>query len=388
MDAVTSTHAQTPMTEPAAEMAASPPGPKQSISKAAIRRLAHDVGARLGRDAHESAVREMESYVERIVRHAMEAMVFSRRKSVSLNHMLFAAGVCGGVPTDLRNIDPAGLKHLNKCNPQAPPGLRKDVLWRAEISEASFAKVAKAAARQCQANLRITSQARRMLQLLAEYHIMRGFDKRGTLSSPEETNPMVSEMMGVFDCDCDVALSLAGVVQEVCARAPELLAMGAVKTIDERLVRTALAPSRPWAQDWTPPADFVEAKTVKMVERILRGRAADKRVTTSACAFLAACFRRVVFESRGLEAPCGAPRPQRKTPSTAEAPSRKRKPPPPPEALDEPKPKAAKKTTSKAPVAPQDVAAAVRPKAKAKSRSVAANDAQSNRPPPAQALTS
>jgi histone H3/H4 len=286
----------------------SAPPSKQIISKAAIRRLAHDVGARLAKDAHQTALEDLEKYVMKVMQHASGAMSFSRRKSVSLSHVLFAAGVCGGVPASLRAMQAEDLKRLSKCNPQAPPALRKDVLWRAEISEASFSKVAKNAAKQCHASLRITSQARRMLQLLAEYHIMKTFDKRGALGKPEEENPMSQNMMNVFECSQETAAVLVDVIEEVCNRTPELLAMSSVKTIDERLIRTALAPTRPWAQEWTPPEGFVEGKTVKVVERILRGRAADKRVTISASTFLAACFCKVVTESRGEVVGAGVPK--------------------------------------------------------------------------------
>ena len=282
-----------------------PPSSKQHISKAAIRRLAHDVGARLGKELYQTTLDEMHAYVAKVTEHAVRAMSFSRRKSISLNHVLFAAGICGGVPAGLRELKAADLSRLNKCNPQAPSSLRKDVLWRAEISEASFAKVAKQAAKQCHASLRVTSEARRMLQLLAEYNIMKNFDKRGTLGQLEEPNPMIQNMMSVFACDLTTAASLVRIVEEICSRAPELLDMGAVKTIDERLIRTALAPSWSWAQDWVPPDAFVPGKTVKLVERIIRGRATDKRVTVSASTFLAACFQRVVMESRGEIAPSG-----------------------------------------------------------------------------------
>jgi hypothetical protein len=145
-----------------------------------------------------------------------------------------------------------------------------------------------------------------MLQLLTEYHVMRGFDKKGALAKPEEEDPMVSNMKAVFECDRATAAQLSNVVHELCNRAPELLAMCSVKTIDDRLVRTAVAPLRPWVQDWTPPPDLVDAKTVKVVERILRGCAADKRVTVTASSFLAACFRRIVLESRNEPVPCAA----------------------------------------------------------------------------------
>jgi len=297
--------------------AKSPKSPKQIISKAAIRRLAHDVGARLAKDAHQTALEGLEKYVACVMQHAAGAMSYSRRKSVSLNHILFAAGVCGGVPPSLRSLRAEDLKRLSKCNPQAPPSLRKDVLWRAEISEASFSKVAKNAAKMCHASLRVTSQARRMLQLLTEYHVMKSFDKRGTLGTPEEEDPMVKNMMDVFDCNQATALMLVDVVQEVCNRTPELLAICSVKTIDERLIRTGLTPTRPWAQEWTPPEGFVNGKTIKVVERILRGRAADKRVTVKASTFLAACFHRVVLESRGEAVPSGTaiPSPKEKAPA-------------------------------------------------------------------------
>jgi hypothetical protein len=315
----------TPAVAPVEEaQAAKPVSPKQIISKAAIRRLAHDVGARLGKDLYQTVLSDLHVYVTNVMQHAARAMSFSRRKSISLSHVLFAAGICGGVPASLRELQADDLSRLNKCNPQAPPSLRKDVLWRAEISEASFTKVAKQAAKQCHTSLRITSQARRMLQLLAEYNVMKSFDKRGTLGRPEEQNPMIQNMVGVFGCDEATATSLVKIVEEICSRAPELLAMGTVKTIDERLVRTALAPSRSWAQDWTPPEAFVPGKTVKVVERILRGRAADKRITVSASTFLAACFQRVVMESRGETVPSGVckvkepvQRKAKGTPSTA-----------------------------------------------------------------------
>jgi histone H3/H4 len=278
-------------------------GSKQIVSKAAIRRLAHDVGARLGKDAHAAALQELQGYVAKVLRLAANAMAFSRHRSIALNHVLFAAGVCGGVPASLRQLPPEELRRLNKSNPQAPPALRKDVLWRAEISEASFAKVTKSIAKQCEVSLRITSQARRMLQLLAEYQLMRSFDRRGTLAKPEEEVPMVQDMANVFECDQATAQQIVALSQEVCGRTPELLALGAVKTIDERLIRAALLPSRGWALDWRPPEAFVSAKIAKVVERILRGRAADKRVTISASGFLAAALMRVVLESRGLPVP-------------------------------------------------------------------------------------
>lgn len=267
------------------------PKARPVVSKAAIRRLAHDVGARLGKDAHVAAVVELEAYVHRVLDLAVYAMTFARRKSVDVSHVLFAAEAHGDVPSELGSATADDLKRLLRCNPLAPASLRKETLRHGEISEASFAKVTKGVAKKCKDKLRITGGARHLLQLLTEYHLMKSFDRRGRLTASSEKQSATQHLLAeVYGCGAAEAARLVAVFERLCDRMPSLLAMADVKTVDERLVRAALLPDQPVLARWAPRA-AAPAAAVKIVGRLLRGRAADKRITTGAAAYLAAALQ-------------------------------------------------------------------------------------------------
>lgn len=284
---------ETPREVPAevpAEAPATEARQRAVISKASIRRLAHDAGARLGRDAHLAAVVELEVYVQRLLELAVHAMTYARRKSVGVSHVLFAAEAHGGVPAELRRASEQDLKRLQRCNPLAPVGLRKETLCHTEISEASFAKVTKGVARRCKEKLRITGAARHLLQLLTEHHLMQRFAQRaGPLADGRHssTERLFAEVLGCAD-----AQALVRAFDGLCERLPALMDMADTKTVDERLVRAAMQPDHAWAATLdagaAPPA---APDVVKIMTRLLRGRAADKRVTTGAGAFLASALQ-------------------------------------------------------------------------------------------------
>lgn len=285
-----------------------PKAPRPMISKASIRRLAHDVGARVGKEALEGAAEELKGYVSAMLGHASLAMSFSRKKSISLNHISFASDVYGHTPSSLRSLTAEQLKHLAKSNPRAPSTLRKDVLWRAEISEASFSKVMKGILKESAGgSVRVTSQARRLLQLLAEYHVMKAFDRKGLLLAKERDEPPLRKTFArVFGCSEEAADLLLETMKDLERRIPALLGISATKTVDERLLRTALGAVRPWARTWVAPADFVSSSTKRALDRFLRASAVDKRVTASSGEFLAACLTRIVLEQQGLPVPEGS----------------------------------------------------------------------------------
>jgi len=291
-----------PSSEPAAKKA-----PRPVISKASIRRLAHDVGARVGKDALEGATEGLKRYIETMLGHASLAMAFSRKKSISLTHMYFASDVCGHAPTSLRSLTAENLKRLAKSNPQAPSALRKDVLWRAEISEASFSKVMKGILKEKASSVvRVTSQARRLLQLLAEYHVMKTFDRKGSLLAKEqEEPPMRKNLVRIFSCSEEAADLLIETMKDLERRIPALLGIGSMKTVDERLLRTALGAAHPWARTWVAPADFVSRAKKRALDRLLRASVVDKRVTATSGEFLATCLTRMALEKQGLPVPEG-----------------------------------------------------------------------------------
>ena len=274
---------------------------RQVVSKAAIRRLAHDVGARLSKDAHVAAVVELESYVQRLLELAVSAMTFSRRKSMGVDHILYAAEAHGGVPLELRGIKNEDLKKLQRCNPQAPASLRKETLCHSEISEASFCKITKTIAKKCKEKLRLTSSARHFLQLLTEFHIMRSFDRHGLLSIAKDSRSATQRLfMEVYDCDAPTSMRLLTAFENLSDRIPSLLAMASVKTIDERLIVAALLPDEPWISEWVAPADASPPEdATKILGHLLRGRAPDKRITTGASHFLALALQKL----QGLQKP-------------------------------------------------------------------------------------
>jgi hypothetical protein len=283
------------------EPPAAPRGRAHVISKAAIRRLAHDAGGRLHKDAYGEALERLRAYVGRLVELAVSAMDFSKRKSLALQHVFYAAEAHGGVPTELRSLVAEDLKRLQKCSPKCEAAMRKKDLRHAEISEASFSKEAKDAARACRPGLRVTTAARRTLQLLAEYHVMRSFDRHGQVDAPPAIlNATERTLRDIYACSQAEAKDLAGVMDDVCERVPELLLMSSAKTVDDRLLRAALAPRAAWAASWEPPKDYVEPRVVKLTDRMLRGRVADKRVTNGGSLFMACALQRT---AHGLEPP-------------------------------------------------------------------------------------
>lgn len=281
------------------------------ISKSSLKRLAHDVGARVGKDCLEQAFEKLQGYVASVLDAALLAMSFARKKSISLSHVRFAAEACGSVPNELRELSAEHLVRLLKSNPQAPALLRKDVLWRAEISEASFGKVvkkllnARASVEGSGHAARITVQARRLLQLLGEYRVMLFFDKKNSLSSRLEQTPRVGRKLAqAFSCTATKAQELAQTLEHLEARMEALLSLGSAKTVDERLIRTALSLDLDWVADWTPPPEPHDASrggvAKRCTDRLLRAAALEKRVTPEAVSFLTACLLRASGASSDL----------------------------------------------------------------------------------------
>ena len=324
-----------PVAEGEAPAAAPDKVSRPLISKASIRRLAHDVGARVGKEALDGAMTGLTKFMEEMLGHASSAMLFSRKKSISLKHMHFAANVNGGSPASLLGLSSEHLQRLSKSNPQAPSALRKDVLWRAEISEASFRKVMKgilkAKAETNGTPLRVTCQARRLLQLLSEYHVMKTFDRKGTLLGKEQEDPpALRSFMRIFSCDQASAELLLETTKDLERRMQALLAIGPMKTVDERLLRTALGSAHAWALTWVPPESFVSVGARRAMDRILRSSVLDKRVTARASEIFAACLQRIALEAQRLPVPegshltesAGRPRAEKPVKKTALKPSR------------------------------------------------------------------
>ena len=71
------------------------------ISRAAVRRLAHDAQQKFSRDSYEGALDELERFLSNVMRVSQRAAVFSRRKAVAREHVT-AARPGDGVVVDVR----------------------------------------------------------------------------------------------------------------------------------------------------------------------------------------------------------------------------------------------------------------------------------------------
>lgn len=265
------------------------------ISRAAIRRLAHDAQQRFSRDSYEGALDELHHFLSSVLRISQRATVFSRRKAVAREHVLYALDSLNvPVPDEVRALDAEGLSKLQRCNPKAPAQQRKRSVLHVELSEVAFARLAKRVAKNNELPSRLSSQARRVLQLVAEQHMMSFFAEKGDICSDAlARDGLTAETLQVAcECSTEVAAALTVFLNRILDRIPALLAISRTKTIDGRLLHAAFA-SMSTAFEPTPKKHSLDCenektqKLARLCDRILRGRAADKRITTSASVFLA-----------------------------------------------------------------------------------------------------
>ena len=260
------------------------------ISKAAFRRLAHDAHQKLTKQSYETALVDLDAFLLQLVNASLRASTFSRKKSIAREHVLFAVKSMGiQLPQELAEADEHSLKKLQKCNLHAPAQQRKQNALHAEVSEASFSRTSKRIATKCRANLRISSQARRLLQLIAEQRIMAFFasstnDSPASASADASTTACLQNALG---CSEHEAVKMSVLISEISRQMPSLLEISQTKTVDDRLIMASLGTMAPWAVEIDIRQHVPDSRLVRLCDRILRGRAADKRVTVSAAATLA-----------------------------------------------------------------------------------------------------
>lgn len=264
------------------------------LSRAAVRRLAHDAQKRLTKHSYEHVLAEVDHFLQKILHAAYRACQYSRKRSIAREHILYSANALGlRVPEELQNASRDDLLKLRKCNLHAPSKSRKSSVLHAEVSEASFSRVSKLAASTCKKNLRLSAPARHLLQLLTEDHILQFFsDNHALASDMTEDLSTKDALQGALDCSQSQAACVTHFVTRLMNQVPTLLQIGNSKTIDERLVLAAsgsLVPELVISDTCSNKKNLL-----RICERILRGRAADKRVTSGAARALASILESLV----------------------------------------------------------------------------------------------
>lgn len=267
-------------------------GPSSVVSRASIRRLAHDAQQRLTKQSFENALHELYRFLSVMITISLQASVFSRRKAISKDHVMYAAHALDmQLPVELDCATPADLNKLTRCNIRAPASQRKRSAMHAEVSEASFARIIKQTASNCKKKLRISAVARRLLHLITEQHLLTYFASGAQLplATPSAPNVDLSTshtLRKVMHCSAEEAARLAHFLTLITNQMPALLDISNTRTVDSRLV--AAAGTSVCTNLQIPvAAECANAELTRVCERILRGRAADKRVTSTSAISLA-----------------------------------------------------------------------------------------------------
>jgi len=285
----------------------------KGISKASLKRLAQDAGQKMPRDGGLAAAEVLVTFVSNMAKACLEAMEFSSLKSLTRQHVMYAAKslkmdipveFClseGGKDAD-EELIPAPPERLHRCDPHEAVAQRKQSLWDAEISSAGFLQLLQRIFESEQQKPRIRKDAVVLLHALAELHLLRHFASTGATKSRSSRPPLlqvaclptdaseralaVDAIMTAFNCDRDCAERLNKKLSELCARASTLLEVSSGKLFDCRLVRAAakLGDSEPLPL--LPPSNHT---AVKFIEKMLRGRLAPgRRVAAQSAQLLAA----------------------------------------------------------------------------------------------------
>jgi histone H3/H4 len=258
-----------------------------TISRAAVRRLAHDARQKLTKQAYDEVLAKLSIFLRELIGASLRASEYARRKSITWDHVLFGVQALGlRLPAELRDVEASAMNKLLKCNLRAPADCRKQSALHAEVSEASFFRLSKQAANKCRENLRISSQARRFIQLISESRIVTWFQATEDTTTDQASDISTAQALAVsVPCSAPIAKHLVSVLLQISNQVPKLLSIRDTNTLDGRLVLAAggglVGPGI------TLTSVCSNTRLIKTCDRILRGRAADKRVTHSAAAMLA-----------------------------------------------------------------------------------------------------
>lgn len=271
------------------------------ISRAAIRRLAHDAGARLSKHTYEEVCEGVNEFLRRLLEKAVMGMRYGKKRSLAVAHVAYAVtSITPEMPEELRNLQRSQLTSLVKCNVKAPAATRRYSSMCVEISEASMGRVLRALIDPVDRPLRITTAAQRYCHLLAEAYIIRFYM---VSAPPEQVTPFASVQAGIiasaFGCRLDEAVVALDRLHLLLGCVLNLLKISNAKTIDEAGVDIAMK-SLNWS---TTAADITLCPGArKVMERMVRGGAANKRVTHAAAHKIALCIGAALREASATAA--------------------------------------------------------------------------------------
>jgi len=288
--------------------------PTPKLSLASVRRLAHDANHKLTKCSYENVLGNLNDFLGEIITVAIRVMTFSKLKAISKDHIAYAAATLKVyLPPELRIIEYNDLHHIQRCNIRAPAQHRKRSALHAEISHASFTRLVKRITSESKQSARITAIARRFLHLVAEQHILNFFKRQKQASDANAQSTSTESKVNLsskavldlstsdtlcrtFDCGTPEQVEILGVhLLDICNNIPLLLKISGTRTVDARMIQIAGTADNSGSGCVNPAVidkrqqldETIPENVVRVCDRILRGRVADKRVTSSASRALA-----------------------------------------------------------------------------------------------------
>uniref|UniRef100_A0A6C0BZQ8 Transcription factor CBF/NF-Y/archaeal histone domain-containing protein n=1 Tax=viral metagenome TaxID=1070528 RepID=A0A6C0BZQ8_9ZZZZ len=260
--------------------------PSRCISKASIRRLAHDVEQRLVKNSYECVLEQVEDFIGKILVMSCRIASFTKRKSISKDHIAYAVRSMGiDLPPELQQATISDLKYIQRCNIRAPSQQRKKNAMHAEISDAAFNRTVKRLTVSCKAPCRLNVPARHFLHLLTEQHIMSFFRTANVESNPTTQDEATAETLTrVLGSSKEQGKEIACLLTRVMNQVPSLLDISKSRTVDERLLLLALNVSK---QPGVSATKDVSPVLMKVSTQLLRGRLMTSRITTGAIRLIA-----------------------------------------------------------------------------------------------------
>lgn len=271
---------------------------RSPISRASLRRLAADVGAKLPAAFYEQAAQELEEFVREAVRHALRAGACSGKKAVGRAQVQYGLRSSGSkVPLEVLRLSDMELRRMRRCNLRAPVQTRKASALNVEIPEASFARllahIALELTPERSKTVRFSAAARRVLHATTETHTAQRLKELCTEQPPQSEQPCEEEQLlapllpGVprilkaQGVPAELAHDTAAMLERVCAALESLLDMGGCVTVSPRHMQAALsaaaggkpAPAAPTAEELAA----LPSEAVAALERAVRGRLPDRR---------------------------------------------------------------------------------------------------------------
>jgi len=268
---------------------------RRPVSRAALQRLAADVGARLPAASYEAEADEMEAFVEGVVRQAVRAGACTGRRAVGRAQVQYGLRASGArIPPDVIRLSDTELRRMRRCNVRAPPQTRKPSALSVEIPEASFARLlSKCSARALPPGtrtIRFSAAARRVLHATAETRAAERMLAKSARSSTHVEPatrtgvlPAIARVLEAQGAPPAAAAATAEALECVCSALESLLDIGGCVTVSSAHVAAALE-----SVQLVPVEERSTASTaIAVLDRAVRGRLPDRRFQGEAPRLLA-----------------------------------------------------------------------------------------------------